>query len=290
MKANMLTVVKDALERGRAVPAFSVYDFTTAQAVVSASEEAARPVFLLVPSKVADDERGIRCIRALRTLADAATVEVCVQLDHATDLVLMQKAAAAGVDAVLADGSSAPLMDNVRLVQEARRLLGNEFVVEAELGALAGDEDVAVSNEATGMTDPDEVPRFLELSEADLLAVAVGNVHGRYQGEPQLDWARIDRIRKASEGAPLVLHGASGIPREDLSHAGSSGIGKVNFNTELRASVFSRLQDSLAAHAENGLNWVGLLSDWHESVEGFASGTHGVLGGEDGLPAQRVTE
>jgi tagatose 1,6-diphosphate aldolase GatY/KbaY len=101
------------------------------------------------------------------------------------------------------------------------------------------------------MTDPDVVAEFIDRSCCDLLAVAVGNVHGRYRGRPLIDRARLARVREASR-LPLVLHGASGLPREDLARAGASGIGKVNVNTELRGVVLDVLEAGLAGAREAG--------------------------------------
>jgi tagatose 1,6-diphosphate aldolase GatY/KbaY len=280
VRANMLHTVTRALAANSAVPALTTYDFTTAQAVVAASERADRPVILLVPPKAAAGAAGSRFIRALRTLADDAAVGVCLQLDHAPDLDLIRAAAAAGVDAVLADGSALPNDRNADFVSRAREALGDGIVLEAELGNIAGDEDIAQAQETAGMTDPDDVPGFLARSGADLLAVAVGTVHGHYKGTPRIDWERAGRIRAAAGGVPLVLHGASGIPAADLARAGTAGIGKVNINTELRTAIFGTLGDTVGSHRANGLNMLGLLADWTATVEGFTAGAHRTLARE----------
>jgi tagatose 1,6-diphosphate aldolase GatY/KbaY len=186
VRANMLEIVSTALVKGSAVPALTTYDFTTAQAVVAASESISRPVILLVAPKAAAGTTGQRFIRALRQLADDATTPVCVQLDHATDKDLIVSAIEAGADAVLVDGSSLPNDQNAQLVRDVRGMVGADIVLEAELGALPGDEDVALTSSASGMTSPQAVPSFLHASTADLLAVAVGNVHGYYTSEPKL--------------------------------------------------------------------------------------------------------
>ncbi|MFP5365884.1 MAG: class II fructose-bisphosphate aldolase, partial [Actinomycetes bacterium] len=150
MRTRLDHLVTSALQHGSAVPAFTCYDFTTALAVVAAAEDAGRGVILLVAPKTAGTPNGLRLIAALRGLADAASVPVAVQLDHATDLKVMADAVAAGADSVLADGSSLPYEDNVALVQAARSLLGPDVVLEAELGGLAGDEDRAFGADGSG--------------------------------------------------------------------------------------------------------------------------------------------
>jgi len=281
METRLEQLVTSALQQGSAVPAFTCYDFTTALAVVGAAEESGRGVILLVAPRTAATANGLRLISALRGLADAATVPVAVQLDHASDLNVMAAAVQAGADSVLADGSALPYEDNIALVQAARALLGPEVVLEAELGGLAGDEDRAFSADqpagqsgvdVAGLTDSAQVEDFVSRTGAQLLAVAVGNVHGKYKGEPRLRWDVLQDIA-ARIHVPLVLHGASGIPAEELVKAAAMNVGKVNFNTELRTGVLATLQEQLPAHRSDGENLQGLLARWNASAKGFAAAT-----------------
>ncbi|KIC63795.1 class II fructose-bisphosphate aldolase [Pseudarthrobacter phenanthrenivorans] len=285
MHTRLDHLVSAALQQGSAVPAFTCYDFTTALAVVGAAEESGRGVILLVAPKTAATANGLRLIAALRGLADAAAVPVAVQLDHASDLAVMADAVKAGADSVLADGSSLPYEDNIALVRGARALLGADVVLEAELGGLAGDEDRAFSADqpagqsgadVTGLTDSAQVEDFLSRTGAQLLAVAVGNVHGKYKGEPKLRWDVLQDIA-ARIHIPLVLHGASGIPAEELVKAAAMNVGKVNFNTELRTGVLAALQDQLPVYRADGENLQGLLAKWNQSAKGFAATTLATL-------------
>ncbi|MET1089034.1 MAG: class II fructose-bisphosphate aldolase [Arthrobacter sp.] len=277
MRTRLDHLVTSALQHGSAVPAFTCYDFTTALAVVAAAEEAGRGVILLVAPKTAATPDGLRLLGALRGLADAAAIPVAVQLDHATDLTVMSDAVTAGADSVLADGSSLLYEENIALVLAARRLLGPDVVLEAELGGLAGDEDRAFGAvqsgvPVAGLTDSAQVEDFVSRTGAELLAVAVGNVHGKYKGEPQLRWDVLQDIAVRTH-IPLVLHGASGIPAAELVKAAAMNVGKVNFNTELRTGVLATLQEQLQAHRSDGENLLGLLGHWNRSARSFASTT-----------------
>jgi tagatose 1,6-diphosphate aldolase GatY/KbaY len=250
-------------------------------AVVAAAEEANRGVILLVAPKTAATANGMRLIAALRGLADGAAVPVAVQLDHASDIKMMADAVAAGADSVLADGSSLPYEENIALVRSARAVLGAGVVLEAELGGLAGDEDRAFGADQSGaavagLTDSAQVEDFVNRTGADLLAVAVGNVHGRYKGEPQLRWDVLQDIAVRTH-LPLVLHGASGIPAGELVKAAIMNVGKVNFNTELRTGVLSTLQEQLPAHRDDGENLQGLLRHWNSTARQFATATLATL-------------
>ena len=286
MRVRLDQLVISALQQGSAVPAFTCYDFTTALAVVGAAEAAGRGVILLVSPSTAATRNGLRLIAALRGLADGAGVPVAVQLDHASNLRVIADAVSAGADSVLVDGSSLDYEDNIALVKAASAVLdvlasggsgaGPEVVIEAELGGLAGDEDRAFGSGATGnapaagLTDSAQVEDFVARTGAQLLAVAVGNVHGKYKGEPELRWDVLQDIAVRTR-IPLVLHGASGIPAAELVKAAAMNVGKVNFNTELRTGVLETLEHRTAAHRTDGENLQGLLADWDAAAGTFAA-------------------
>ncbi|MBT2585227.1 class II fructose-bisphosphate aldolase [Arthrobacter sp. ISL-95] len=285
MRTKLDHLVNAALASGSAVPAFTCYDFTTALAVIGAAEEARLGVILLVAPKTASTPNGLRLIAALRGLADDAAVPVSVQLDHASDLHVILRSVAAGADAVLADGSSLPYEDNIALVRKVRAALNaqgaTDVVIEAELGGLAGDEDKAFGSEASthdagapvaGLTNPVQVADFVERTGAQLLAVAVGNVHGKYKGEPNIRWDVLQDVAAMTD-VPLVLHGASGIPAGELAKAPSLRVGKVNFNTELRTGILATLESETAAHRADGENLQGLLARWNGTAATFAGAT-----------------
>ncbi|MGW9413751.1 class II fructose-bisphosphate aldolase [Arthrobacter cupressi] len=288
MRAKLDELVTAALQRGAAVPAFTCYDFTTATAVVEAAEETGLPVILNVAPKTAAARAGQRLITALRSLADGAAVPVCVQLDHASDLAVIVQSVRSGADCVLADGSALGFEENIALVRGVRAALdadgGTAVVLEAELGGLAGDEDKAfgVDVQAAGLTDPAQVRDFAERSGAQLLAVAIGNVHGKYKGAPKVRWDVLGRISAETTSSeatvPLVLHGASGIPADELLKARTLGVGKVNFNTELRSGILATLEAETAAHRADGENLQGLLGRWNASAREFAAATLRTLG------------
>lgn len=276
MLTPMKQLVAEAIAAGHAVPAFTCYDFTTALAVVAEAEAQQRAVILNVAPKAAGSTAGLRLVSALRTLGEQAGVPVAIQLDHASDAQLIVRAVQAGATAVLADGSAGTLEENISFVQLVRSLVGPGINLEAELGALPGNEDKAFEQTASQLTDPAQVAGFLEASGADLLAVAIGNVHGRYKGEPKIHWDVLKAIHEASS-VPLVLHGASGIAADDLSRSISYGVGKVNLNTELRTAVLATLSEQADARRADGQNVLGLMGDWERAVTEVAAATFAAL-------------
>lgn len=246
----MLTPFRELLRErtvaGAAVGAFTCYDLTTALGVLRAAEERRAPAILLVGDASFRAREGPLLVAALLAVARAARVPACVQLDHASDPHVLRAAIAAGVGAVMADGSRLPTPGNAELVRRVRDAAAAAGVgVEAELGHVEGGEDVAAAAAAGALTDPDEAAAFVAATGADCLAVSIGNVHGRYASPPALDWERLERIRDRVGATPLSLHGASGLPDADVRRAIALGVRKVNVNTELRGRYLDELERRL---------------------------------------------
>ena len=249
----MLTPFADLLahcRRGSAVGAFTCYDLETAGAALRAAAAAGDGVILLVGGRSYTDRDGHLLLAALVAVAARADAPACVQLDHCDDLAVIASALEAGAGAVLADGSGLPVEQNIELVAHAAALARRHGAsIEAELGGIAGDEDVAEAVAAGALTDPAQAAEFVARTGADCLAVSIGNVHGSYREEPRLDWARLEAIRDAID-APLSLHGASGIPDAMLRRAIASGIAKINVNTELRGAYLDATREILPSALE----------------------------------------
>lgn len=229
MLARFSELLTEAAGRGSAVGAFTCYNLETAAGVLSAAEARRRGVILLVSAKSFSLPGGSLLVSALVAAAARSRVPTCVQLDHVRELEPIERAFELGAGAVMADGSKLGLEENVDFVRAAAR--GGE--VEAELGGIEGDEDVAQAVAAGALTDPDEAAWFVERSGAACLAVSIGNLHGVYREPPALDWARLEEIRRRVD-VPLSLHGASGLSDDALRRAIRLGVSKINVNTELR--------------------------------------------------------
>ena len=255
----MLTPFADLLAEagaGRAaVGAFTCYNLETAIGVVRAAEERGRGVILLLGEKSFRGPGGELLASALVAVAGRAAVPACVQLDHVSDLAVIRAAFECGIGAVMADGSTLPFEENLGFVRVAAELArGAGGHVEAELGGILGDEDVARAVAAGALTDPGEAVDFVAGTGAACLAVSIGNVHGVYREPPALDWPRLEAIRERVD-VPLSLHGASGLPDAVVSRAISLGIAKVNLNLELRR----RYLDVTAEFIEDLLPGASLL-------------------------------
>lgn len=244
MRAGFRELIDTAAAERRAVAAFTCYDASTAAGVLQAGAEAGTGVILLLaPAAFAHSDGPLRA-HALAAMVAAAPGPACLQLDHAAEFDLARAAVGCGVDAVLADGSQHGLEANTEFVAASRAALGPEVGLEAELGHVSGDEDVALAAERGRLTDPEEAAGFAAATGIDCLAVSIGNVHGTYAAPPRLDWPRLERIH-AGVAVPLALHGASGLDERDVRRAIALGVAKVNVNTELRERQFAALASRL---------------------------------------------
>jgi ketose-bisphosphate aldolase len=245
VRAHFAELLADASSRRSAVGAFTCYNFETALGVLEAAEASGAGVILLVSEKSFAGRGGDLLTTGLVALAARSGAAACVQLDHVSSLSAIEAALELGVGAVMADGSGLPVEENVELVRAASSVAaGAGADVEAELGRIEGDEDVAAAAEAGALTDPAEAAEFVSWTGVACLAVSVGNVHGTYRAPPQLDWSRLAAIRSAVD-APLSLHGASGLSDDDLRQAVALGVAKVNVNTELREAYLRATADRL---------------------------------------------
>lgn len=249
MRSTLLELLGEAEAGGYALGAFNIYNLEGVRAVVAAAEAEVSPAILQIhPAALAHGGPGLvaLCLRA----AEEAAVPVGVHLDHATDTGDIRAALAAGVPSVMADGSHLPYEENLaftRRIAEEAHALG--AAVEAELGRLSGSEDgLSVPEYEALLTDPARAASFVAESGADALAVCIGNAHGRYRREPSLDFVRLEAVRAATP-APLVLHGASGLPAGQVRRAVELGVRKFNVNTEVRAAYVGALRAGLAGDA-----------------------------------------
>jgi tagatose 1,6-diphosphate aldolase GatY/KbaY len=247
----------EAERRQVAVGAFTAYNLEIAYAVLSAAHEQDVPVILLMSEQTFRSSFGPYLLRALEAVGESAVARCCIQLDHATDLDIMRSAIDAGIGAVMADGSKLTYDCNSALVRAAAHAARHRTTgVEAELGRVSGEEDVVSAAEPGALSDPEQAADFIARTDADCLAIAIGNVHGRYRKPPHLDWARLESIRERVD-VPLSLHGASGLSERDVVRAVSLGIRKVNVNTELRDCWFDVLA-TRGSELRNGSNLLAL--------------------------------
>ncbi|MBQ5764654.1 MAG: class II fructose-bisphosphate aldolase [Clostridia bacterium] len=236
---NTKQMLLDAQKNHYAIGAFNVENMEMMQAVIAAAEAEGLPVILqTTPSTLKYASTAVFAAMA-EAMAKDASVPVAMHLDHGSSFELCKQGALDGYTSLMIDGSKLPLDENIELARKVVQLAAAQPLapsVEAELGRLGGKEDDLEVKEGEDLcTDPAEAVEFVERSGVDSLAVAIGTAHGFYKGTPKLEFERLAAIRDAVS-VPLVLHGSSGVPDEDVRRAISLGVCKVNFATELRVA------------------------------------------------------
>lgn len=250
--------LREAEQKKIAVGHFNISDLAGLRGIVAAARELAVPVII----GVSEGERkfvGVRQAAALvKSMREELKHPIFLNADHTKTLEGCVEAARLGFDAVIFDGSKLPFEENVaqtKAVAEAVRKVNQGVVVEGELGYIGASSEIregmpqgaAISPE--DLTKPEEAARFVKETGVDMLAPAVGNIHGMMANapEPNLDIERVAGIAAAT-GIPLVLHGASGNTDDDVRRAVEAGMRIVHVNTEIRIAWRRGLEATLAAN------------------------------------------
>lgn len=225
-----LKEILDIAEKGAfAIPAFNVYNMETVMGIIEAAEELHAPVILQNYSRLFTNGEAYYVAPIALAAAQKAKVPVCFHLDHGAGYPEVAKAVRYGCTGVMIDASACPLEQNIAITKTVTDLCQPmDIPVEGELGHVGSVNDAEMGE----YTKVDEAIQFVNETGVVALAVMVGTAHGRYKKAPKLD---IDRIRDIKEAVkiPLVLHGGSGVPDEEIRASIAAGIRKVNFGTDL---------------------------------------------------------
>ena len=248
-------MLKEAQKGRYAVGAFNANNMEIIQAIVETAEEEKAPV-ILQASQGAIKYAGLDSIVAMvKVMAEKAKVPVALHLDHGTDYYQNIKCLRAGFTSLMYDGSKLPFDENVKMTKKVVEMAhACDIPVEAELGQIGkmGDSDepgVALERVKESMAVPEEAVKFVELTEIDFLAAAVGTIHGCRTPFAKLDIPRIERIRELT-GVPLVLHGASGVNDDEVRKGIAAGICKINIDTRIRMIFTEKMSEIIKTNPE----------------------------------------
>ncbi len=233
-------MINKAHEGHYAIPAFNINNLEWTKAVLAGCEKAKSPVILGVSEGAGKYMAGFKTVADMvKDVHDSMgiTVPVALHLDHGS-FEGAKACIEAGFTSVMFDGSHYEFEENLEKSKEIIALAHSKGVsVECEVGGIGGTEDGVTSNGE--LADPKECATIAALG-VDFLAAGIGNIHGKYpENWAGLNFDRLDEINKAVDGKPLVLHGGSGIPFEQVHKAITLGVSKVNVNTELQL-VFAK--------------------------------------------------
>lgn len=237
VRVPTLNLLEEARKGGFAVGAFSATTLEEMEAIVECAEEERSPVILIIGAWLFGKANVELLVEMAKFLMEHSSVPMALHLDHGREMEHIRRALELGYDSAMIDASHLSLEENITATRQVVELLHRRgLACEAELGRLGSgkvlDED---------FTDPDEAKLFVQRTRVDALAISIGTVHGLYEGEPQLDFNRLEKIRSKCS-AYLVLHGGSHTPDEQLRETINRGITKVNIATDLSLAYLRGLE------------------------------------------------
>lgn len=273
MITSFFDILKIAEEKNFAIPSFNIYNMETVMGVIEAAEELNSPVILQSYSRLFTNKEAYYVAPIVKAAAEKAKVPVCFHLDHGAGIREVTRALRYGATGIMIDNSTLPLEENIKATKEIVELCSYVDVkVEGELGHIGSASDEKLSE----YTDVSEAKKYAEETGIAALAIMVGTAHGHYKKAPVLDIKRIEDIKKAT-GIPLVLHGGSGVPDDQIISAVNAGIRKINFGTDVCCSfldeVFNTSRDKIAIDM--------FMKKPIESVKKFAMSKIRLLGAEN---------
>jgi len=231
-------VLKDAREKHYAVPGFNCVADIMIRGILDRAETLRAPVFLMLYAAEVDDKTWRYYPAIVKAVAGQYTIPIVMHLDHAMEFTVIQAALDDGFTSVMYDGSNLPFDENVEMTRKVVELAAPYGAsVEAELGLVGGFDLSAKNNAANILTQPDEVITFVERTGVDSLAVSIGTAHGIYSQLPKLDIPLLKELNAVST-VPLVLHGGSGTPEEQICDAVANGICKFNVYADCRVAMW----------------------------------------------------
>ena len=240
---ELKTQINKAYIEHYAIGAFNFYNLESAQAVADAANAVGKPVIMMITETTIEYAGLDEIINIFNTVRDNSKTPLFLHLDHGKDIGIIKECISRKFDSVMFDGSTQPFEQNVIVSTELRRAAHRKGVVfEAEIGKIGGCED-NVSSELF-KTNPSEALRFFEQVKPDMLAVAIGNVHGVKTSSEQLDFSLLAKIQNTIK-APIVLHGCSNRAPREYSVAIGEGVVKINIDTELRQTFVESVKRSI---------------------------------------------
>ncbi|TSC95943.1 MAG: fructose-bisphosphate aldolase, class II [Parcubacteria group bacterium Athens1014_10] len=262
-------LLKKARKEGYAVGAFDVYNLETALGLANAAIKKKSPIIMMV-SETTIQYAGIKPItHIVSTIAKnlAVGVPVALHLDHGRNFESVSECIKAGFTSVHIDASNLPFDENIAITKQAALFAHkNNIWIQGELGPIAGEH--TVGKEYKGelpKTNPDLVKKFIEETGIDMLAIAVGPTHGMYINE-RIDFKLLKKIRKMTN-IPLVLHGSSGVPDDEIKEAVKIGVSKINVGTAIRFAFSEALRKTVKESPKDLIDVRKLLTPSIEAVQ-----------------------
>ncbi|MCX6809896.1 MAG: class II fructose-bisphosphate aldolase [Candidatus Berkelbacteria bacterium] len=269
-------ILNEAYSDKHAIGGFNFFNYESAKAIVQAAKTTKKPTILMVSEKSVDYYGLDNLIFSFNKVKKDSEAQIFLHLDHGSNLELIKECINSGFDSVMFDGSNLALDQNIALSKDLRKLAHKKSVVfEAEIGHIGGREDYQITS-AVFKTNPAEALMFYDQVQPDMLAVAIGNIHGPLTAIEELDFSLLAKIQDTVK-RPLVLHGCSNRKPQEYQVAISEGVVKINIDTELREAFVDGIKDALHKKENDPREILNLSSLFiskrtQEKIELFAKG------------------
>lgn len=265
---TLKTVLDKAYKNGYAVGAFNVINMEFLEAITTAARRSASPVILNIAEVHLPYVTLENIVPAIKEIARRERFDIVLNLDHGLTIPTIERSISLGFTSIMFDGSHLDFTENIRQTREVVEMCRPwNISVEAELGAVGGAEGGELVGKAdpAKYTDISQARQFVRETGIDALAVAIGNSHGKYKGEPDLDFERLKAIREVT-GIPLVLHGGSGISAADFRKAISLGIAKINFFTGMAEAAMHATSEYMSTAGQRYNDYPMMMNQVREQV------------------------
>lgn len=265
---TLKTALDKAYKDGYAVGAFNVINMEFLEAITNAARRSASPVILNIAEVHLPYVTLENIVPSIKEIARHERFDIVLNLDHGLTFKTIERAVSLGFTSIMFDGSHLDFAENIRQTREVVELCRPwNISVEAELGAVGGAEGGELVGKAdpAKYTDISQARQFVKETGIDALAVAIGNSHGKYKGEPDLDFERLKAIREVT-GIPLVLHGGSGISAADFRKAISLGIAKINFFTGMAEAAMRATSEYMSTAGQRYNDYPIMMNQVREEV------------------------
>lgn len=249
--AKVSELLKDATEKKYGIPAINVFNYESVKWAVKAAEEEKMPIIVQFYPGFSETIATDEICDIIKKLVDKSTVPIGIHLDHSNRYEIAVTGIAAGFPSIMVDGSTLPFEENVQLTSDVTKCAkAMNIDVEAELGHIGSGMNMNDLTNKDFFTNTEQAVEFVERTGVDSLAIAVGNGHGDYIKTPELDFQRIRELR-ANLSVPLVMHGSSDIPDEQLRNAVNYGIAKFNIATEYQRVFYNNMKEFIQKNKRN---------------------------------------
>lgn len=253
---NVLPYIQQAHKEGYAIAAFNANTLEQMQSIVLAAQAENAPVIIQVSHRAlqyigsGNEILGLQYMAAIgKVAAKSVDVPVSLHLDHATETEVLQ-AIALGFTSVMFDGDYLPFAENIATTNHLREIAHSVNVcLEAEIGEVPKPDGAHLDPADLDLTSPEEAEEFVNATGIDILAIALGSVHGLKDKSVSLDLERLQAIRNRVD-TPLVLHGSSGVNNDDIAKGIKLGLAKVNIATQLSKAFTGAVREVLEADSE----------------------------------------